>query len=87
VCSSDLSNRPSVTITFPEINAKHVGEFLYLYEFTTSIMGELMNINPYDQPAVELGKQATFALMNRDGYDDLAKKIRPYKRVDKRYLV
>ena len=82
-----VSKRPSITITFPEINAKHVGEFLYLYEFTTSIMGELMNINPYDQPAVELGKQATFALMNREGYGDLAKKIRPYRRRDKRYLV
>jgi glucose-6-phosphate isomerase len=49
-------------------------------------MGELLNINAYDQPAVELGKQATFALMGRDGYDDLAKKIRPFKRNDKRYL-
>lgn len=82
-----VSKRPSVTITFPEINAKHVGEFLYLYEFTTSIMGELMNINAYDQPAVELGKQATFALMGRDGYDKLAKEIRPYQRVNKKYLV
>ncbi|MCK5113959.1 MAG: glucose-6-phosphate isomerase [Phycisphaerae bacterium] len=82
-----VSQRPSVTITFPEINAKHIGEFLYLYEFTTSIMGELMNINAYDQPAVELGKQATFALMNREGYEDMAAKIRPYQRKDKRYLV
>lgn len=80
------SQRPSVTIRFPEINAKHVGEFLYLYEFTTSLMGELLNINAYDQPAVELGKQATFALMGRDGYDDLAKRTRPFKRTDKRYL-
>jgi glucose-6-phosphate isomerase len=80
------SKRPSVTIRFPEINAKHVGEFLYLYEFTTSLMGEMMNINAYDQPAVELGKKATFALMGREGYDDLAKKIRPYKRTDKKYL-
>jgi glucose-6-phosphate isomerase len=80
------SQRPSVTIRFPEINAKHVGEFLYLYEFTTSIMGEMLNINPYDQPAVELGKKAAFALMGRDGYDDLAKQIRPYNRTDKKYL-
>ena len=30
-------------------------------------MGKLLEINPYDQPGVELGKKVTFALMNRVG--------------------
>jgi glucose-6-phosphate isomerase len=81
------SNRPSVTLKFPEITPRHVGEFIYLYEFTTSLMGELLNINAYDQPAVELGKQGIFALLGREGYDKTLKKVRPYTRVDKRYLV
>jgi glucose-6-phosphate isomerase len=80
------SQRPSVTIRFPEINAKHVGEFLYLYEFTTSLVGEMLGINPYDQPAVELGKKATFALMGRNGYEDMAKEIKPFTRTDKKFL-
>lgn len=80
------SQRPSVTITFPEINARHVGQFLFLYEFTTSIMGEMLNINAYDQPAVELGKQATFALMGRAGYEDMAQKMKSFQRTDKKYL-
>ncbi len=80
------SQRPTVTLKFPEINAKHVGEFFYLYEFATSIAGELLNINAYDQPAVELGKKATFALMGREGYDDLAAEIKPFTRTDKKYL-
>ncbi|HDY64910.1 MAG TPA: glucose-6-phosphate isomerase, partial [Phycisphaerae bacterium] len=81
-----VSQRPSVTITFPRIDARSVGEFLYLYEFTTSLMGELLNIDAYNQPAVELGKQATFALMGRDGYDEMAQEMRRFKRVDKKYL-
>ncbi len=81
------SQRPSVTIRFDEITPHSVGEFFYLYEFTTSLMGGLLNINPYDQPAVELGKKATFALMNRDGYQDLAKKINPFTRIDETFLV
>ena len=80
------SKRPSVTITFPEINARHVGQFLFLYEFTTSIMGEMLNINAYDQPAVELGKQATFALMGRAGYEEMARKMKSFQRKDKKYL-
>ncbi len=80
------SKRPSVTITFPEINARHVGQFLFLYEFTTSIVGEMLNINAYDQPAVELGKQATFALMGRAGYEEMARQMKSFQRTDKKYL-
>ena len=82
-----FSNRPTLTIKFPQINAESVGAFIYLYEYTTSLMGELLNINAYDQPAVELGKKATFALMGRDGYADLAREMGPLARVDKNYLV
>ncbi len=82
-----VSHRPSVTIKFDAITPPSVGEFMFLYEFTTSLMGELLNIDAYDQPAVELGKQATFALMGRDGYNDMVKAIKPFTRTDKRYLV
>ena len=81
-----VSNRPSVTIKFDQITPYSVGEFIYLYEFTTSLCGELLDINAYDQPAVELGKQATFALMGRAGYEDTAKQIKPFAKVDKKFL-
>jgi len=82
-----VSQRPSITIRFDEITPRSVGQFIYLYEFTTSLMGELFNINAYDQPAVELGKKATFALMGRDGYADMAAEMKPFTQVDERYLV
>jgi len=81
-----VSQRPSVTIRFDEITPTSVGEFFYLYEFTTSLAGELLNVNAYDQPAVELGKKATFALMGREGYEELAKEIKPFASLDSRYL-
>ena len=81
------SARPSVTLRFNSITPQSVGEFIYLYEFTTSLAGELLNINAYDQPAVELGKKATFALMGRDGYGELAKEIHPFANTDPQYLL
>ena len=81
------SNRPSVTIALDEISAGDVGEFIFLYEFVTSLVGEMLNINAYDQPAVELGKQATFALLGRAGYEDLAREIRSFAREDKAFVV
>ncbi len=64
------SQRPSMTIRFPEINAQTVGEFIYLYESVIPIMGKLDGINPYDQPAVELGKLLTFHFMGRQGHEN-----------------
>jgi len=81
-----ISERPTVTIQFNSITPQSVGEFIYLYEFVTSLAGELLNINAYDQPAVELGKKATFALLGREGYEEVAKEMKSFTRVDSRYL-
>jgi glucose-6-phosphate isomerase len=97
-----FSKRPSVTIQFDRIDEQSVGEFIFLYEYATSLMGELLNIDAYDQPAVELGKQATFALMGKEGevsssianlldeesltYEEMARKVKPFSRTDKKYL-
>jgi glucose-6-phosphate isomerase len=82
-----VSQRPSATIRFETIDPQSVGQFIYLYEFTTSLMGELLNIDAYDQPAVELGKKATFALMGRDGYADMAAEMKKHARIDRKFLV
>ncbi|CAG1010603.1 glucose-6-phosphate isomerase [Phycisphaerales bacterium] len=63
------SQRPNYTITFPTLNAYHVGEFIQLWQIATAYAGLLLNVDAYDQPAVELGKQATFGLMGRAGYE------------------
>jgi glucose-6-phosphate isomerase len=62
------SERPNFTIRFPQIDAFHVGQFIQLWQVTTAYAGLLLGIDAYDQPAVELGKQATFGLMGRTGY-------------------
>ncbi len=83
------SKRPCLTVIFPEVNAYTVGQFIYLYEVTTSLAGALFGINPYDQPAVELGKEATFALMGKSGeeYKELARQIQALTGVDNEFLV
>ena len=81
------SKRPCLTVLFDKVNAYTVGQFIYLFEVTTSFTGALFNINPYDQPAVELGKEATFALMGKEGYEDFAKEIRSKTEFDEDFLV
>jgi len=83
------SKRPCLTVLFDRVDAYTVGQFIYLFEVTTSFAGALFNINPYDQPAVELGKEATFALMGKTGdeYEEFARQIQSLTKVDENFLV
>lgn len=83
------SRRPCLTVIFPQVNAYTVGQFIYLYEVTASFAGALFGINSYDQPAVELGKEATFALMGKPGdeYEELAQQIQSLTELDGDFLV
>ncbi len=69
------SQRPNFTIRFPHINAHAVGQFIQLWEIITAYAGLMLEIDAYDQPAVETGKVATFGLMGRAGYEDWRKKV------------
>lgn len=69
------SQRPNFTIKFPKVDARHVGEFLMLWQIATSYAGLMLNIDAYDQPAVELGKRATFGLMGREGFESFKTKV------------
>lgn len=47
---------PIDSITLPKIDAYNIGSLIYYYELLTSLVGELMDVNAYDQPGVEDGK-------------------------------
>jgi len=58
--------RPNLTVTLPKIDAHHLGEFFMLYEIATAFAGALYEINPFDQPGVELGKKLTKEILLKD---------------------
>lgn len=69
------ARRPNLTITTPAIDAFAVGEFFYLLQLQTVMAGALYTVNPFGQPGVEAGKNATYALMGREGYEDLREEL------------
>jgi glucose-6-phosphate isomerase len=74
-------------VTFPRISAYNIGEFIFMYEFSTAVMGGLLQVDPYDQPGVELGKKVTYALMGREGYEDLAAEVMKKIQVKNRVIM
>jgi glucose-6-phosphate isomerase len=63
------AKRPNATISFEKIDAHAVGQLIYLLEMSVALMGEHYQIDAFDQPGVEAGKIAAYALMGRAGYE------------------
>ncbi|GAB6189927.1 glucose-6-phosphate isomerase [Marinitoga arctica] len=79
--------KPNMKVIFPEINAFNIGQFFFMYEFQTAIMGKLLNINAYDQPGVELGKKVTYALMGRGGYEEFAREVKEKTQKKEKFIL
>ncbi len=60
-------DRPSVTLLLESLDARTIGALLAFYEHRTFVNAVLLNINPFDQFGVELGKQMANALAADDG--------------------
>lgn len=75
------AGRPNCNLIFPEISEETLGEAIMMYEVQTVFTGKLLNINPLDQPGVEAGKIATYALMGKAGFDKERAEIEEYKEL------
>jgi len=69
------AGRPSCAFTLDRMDAKHLGAFLQLLEFETAFLGEMLDVDAFDQPGVELGKVFTLALMGRKGYEEYLERL------------
>lgn len=62
--------RLNETIILSEVNEFTMGQLLYMLELQTALVGELFNIDAFNQPGVELGKHYTYGVLGRDGYQE-----------------
>jgi glucose-6-phosphate isomerase len=73
------AGRPNCTFTLDRVDEEHLGAFLQMMEFETAFVGEMLNINAFDQEGVELGKRFTFALMGREGFNEYKERFAAYE--------
>jgi len=67
--------RPNIEIRIPKINEYYLAQLFYMFEMQTAIIGELYNIDAFNQPGVEQAKNYTYALMGRLGYEESAHEL------------
>ncbi len=81
------AGRMNYTINMPEVNEFTLGQLMYLLELQTAYTGALLNINTFNQPGVEDGKKATFALLGKKGYEAQKSEMAASPSFDKKYIV
>lgn len=59
------SGTPNGTLCIPKINPESLGALFMFYELATAYMGELWQINTYNQPGVETGKKLAKQILSR----------------------
>ncbi len=67
----EQGGRPFEVVTVPEVNAHVLGQLFMWAELAIAYGGELLDIDAFDQPGVEAGKRAAYALMGRAGFEEL----------------
>ncbi|HBF86480.1 MAG TPA: glucose-6-phosphate isomerase [Clostridiales bacterium] len=80
-------HRINHTIYLPEVNAFTIGELIYYFEMETAFAGELLYIDAYNQPGVEEGKNATYALLGRKGYEEKKKELDAAPEKNGKYII
>ena len=79
--------RANYTIYMDTVDAYNIGALLYLLQMQTAYAGAMLNIDAYNQPGVEGGKDAAYALFGRQGYEAKAEEMRSAKPDSDKYII
>lgn len=86
---SSLTFKKLLNLTYhlPLLCAETLGQLLFFLEIKTAFAGLLYEVNPFDQPAVELGKQLTYHLMGRKGFEKQPSQLLDPKQKLQKYII
>lgn len=75
------------TIMLPQLNEYTLGQLLMYFMLQTAYAGALLNIDTFNQPGVEEGKNATYALLGRPGYDEKRTELANAPQKQNKYII
>lgn len=61
---------PNIVLNIDKLDAQTIGHLLYFFELACAMSGNLLEINPFDQPGVEKYKTNMFKLLKKPGYEE-----------------
>ena len=61
---------PNIVIEIDELTEETVGHLIYFFEKACAVSGQILGINPFNQPGVEEYKKNMFRLLGKPGYTE-----------------
>ena len=61
-------NVPNFLIEIDKLDEENIGELIYFFEKAVAMSGNLLGVNPFNQPGVEEYKKNMFRLLEKPGY-------------------
>ncbi|MBO5440409.1 MAG: glucose-6-phosphate isomerase [Clostridia bacterium] len=65
-------NVPNIVLELKDRSEYSFGYLVYFFELACAISGYTLGVNPFNQPGVESYKKNMFALLGKEGYEELA---------------
>lgn len=65
-----LGDVPNIVINMKELNDETIGELIYFFELACAVSGNILGVNPFNQPGVEEYKKNMFRLLGKPGYEN-----------------
>lgn len=81
------NKRLNHSIILNEINAHTIGQLLMFFMIQTAYVGAMLNVDTFNQPGVEEGKNATYALFGRSGYEEKLTELKTTKPKNDKYII
>ena len=61
-------NVPNLMVEIEELNEENLGHLIYFFEKSCAVSGNILGVNPFNQPGVEEYKKNMFRLLEKPGY-------------------
>ena len=65
---------PNIVVKLEKLDEENLGGLIYFFELATAISGNILGVNPFNQPGVEEYKKNMFTLLEKPGYEKKKKK-------------
>ncbi|MBP3495378.1 MAG: glucose-6-phosphate isomerase [Clostridia bacterium] len=68
-------NVPNIVLELGDRSEYSFGYLIYFFELACAVSGYILGVNPFNQPGVESYKKNMFALLGKEGYEELKNEL------------
>ena len=60
---------PNILLNIEKLDEEAIGHLIYFFELACAMSGNILGVNPFNQPGVEKYKKNMFKLLGKPGYE------------------